>query len=57
MAETFVVLGHNYWGKGDTLDKAKRQFQREGGKLSKGYGILYFDADTTFHGIDGLGRY
>lgn len=56
-AETFVVYGAYYWGKGKTLPEAKKQFQKSGGHLSDGYTVLLFDADTIFDGVDGMGRY
>lgn len=54
---TTVIIGVNYWGKGDDLAEAKKNFRRAGGTLSKGYMILTFDAESTFEGVDGMGRY
>lgn len=52
-----VVYGGHYWGKGKTLEEAKRNFRRFGGRLGYGYAILTFDEHTEFQGFDGLGRY
>lgn len=51
-----VVIGNHYWGKGETLAEAKKQFRREGGRLSLGYTILDFGTDLTFKGVDQMGR-
>lgn len=51
-AGQYVVVGVNYWGRGDSQDEAKTQFQTAGGQLSKGYVVLYFD-QTTSH-FDGV---
>lgn len=55
--ETFLVYAYPYWGKGATLAEAKRKFYEEGGRLSRGYTILVFDADTVLEGVDLMGRY
>lgn len=55
--ETFVVYGQFYWGKGTTLPEAKKNFTAEGGRLSAGYTVLTFDAETKFDGADAMGRY
>lgn len=55
--QTIVVVGNGCWGKGNTLAEAKSQFRREGGRLTLGYGIMTFDQETVFHGIDRYGRY
>lgn len=31
----YVVIAPNYWGKGSTVDEAKRNLRKEGGKLTK----------------------
>lgn len=51
-----VVIGNHYWGVGKTLEKAKAQFRREGGRLSLGYTVLDFGTDLEFTGVDQLGR-
>lgn len=48
----FVVIGQHYWGRGETLDKAKRRFRQEGGELSRGYSILAFPDDSEFVGVN-----
>lgn len=55
--ETIVIIGQFYWGKGSTLDEAKKEFRKQGGSLSRGYVILTFDAETEFGGVDDMGRY
>ena len=51
-----LIIGNHYWGKGETLEKAKAQFRREGGRLSLGYIILDFGDDLEFKGVDQMGR-
>lgn len=55
--KTYVIVGGGYWGKGNTVAEAKKQFRYQGGKLTGGYGIYTFDEQTVFHGIDSFGRY
>ncbi len=54
-----VVIGHGQWGVGKTVEEAKKSFRTSypPGRLSDGYDILTFDADTEFHGVDAKGRY
>lgn len=52
----FVIMGSNRWGKGETLAKAKEQFRWQGAKLSDGYGVFEFGPDSTFDGVDMMGR-
>jgi len=53
--ETYVVIGHNYWGRGATLDEAKQNFTKQGGRLSKGYRVFIFGVDSEFRGVDEMG--
>lgn len=53
---TVLVIGQNYWGHSDTLDKAKAQFELGGGTLSKGYMIVKFTPEQKFTGVDMLGQ-
>jgi hypothetical protein len=53
----FVVYGNRRWGAGATLAEAKANFRAQGGRLSDGYGVLTFDADSEFLGLDVFGRY
>lgn len=55
--ETIVVIGAHYWGKGEDLATAKRNFRQAGGTLKQGYVILTFDAETEFLGINDMGYY
>jgi hypothetical protein len=55
--ETVVIIGGGYWAKGTDLPDAKKNFRKYGGSLSRGYGIVTFDAETEFHGVDDFGRY
>jgi len=63
MADTFegrtavIVAGGGRWGRGVDLAQAKRNFTRFGGRLSGGYEIIEFGEETTFTGVDDLGRY
>jgi hypothetical protein len=52
-----LIMGNRRWGVGATLAEAKRNWQAQGGRLSDGYTIITFDADTEFHGVDQMGRY
>jgi hypothetical protein len=49
----FIVIGHNYWGAGNTLPEAKRQFSKHGGRLSNGYTVV---EGEQLIGVDGAGR-
>ncbi len=51
-----LIMGGNRWGAGADLAAAKKEWQRQGGVLSRGYTVLTFDADTEFHGVDQMGR-
>ena len=50
-----VVIGQGCWGKGPDKKTAKRNFQRQGGRLGGGYAMYVFDHDTLFLGVDGMG--
>lgn len=50
-----VVMGQFYWGRGDTLDEAKRNFKAEGGSLMRGYEIFEFPPETLFMGVNQMG--
>ncbi len=50
-----VILGFQYWGSGETLAQAKSNFRNSGGKLSDGYFIYTFDADSEFLHVDMMG--
>lgn len=52
-----VVIGPWAWGSGDTLAEAKKKFQAQGARLSDGYTVLVFDADTMWLGINDMGTY
>lgn len=51
-----LVIGNHYWGHGEDLKEAKRNFQREGGKLSLGYNIVEFADGVKFDGVNQLGQ-
>lgn len=53
---TVLVLGQWCWGHANDLAAAKKNFQRQGGVLSRGYSVLDFGADLEFAGVDDLGR-
>ncbi len=50
-----IVIGQWIWASGETLAEAKREWQRRGGTLSRGYEVMAFDAETEFHGVDQMG--
>lgn len=54
---TFIVAGGGRWGRGNDLAEAKRNFTRFGGRLTGGYEVIEFGPDTTFTGVDEIGRY
>jgi hypothetical protein len=53
---TIVVIGRNYWGKGDTVPAAKVEFRKQGGLLKHGYTVLKFGEFSEFKGVDDTGR-
>lgn len=48
----FLVIGNHYWGRGNDLATAKKNFREQGGQMSKGYTILEFGPDQEFMGVD-----
>lgn len=50
-----VIVGYHYWGAGDTLDVAKANLRKAGGRLGDGYSVVVFDDQTTFTGVDMAG--
>ena len=52
-----LIGGGNVWGVGKDLAAAKRQFNRNGGRLLDGYEIVVFDQDTSFDGLDSEGGF
>lgn len=52
-----LVTGNRRWGAGDTLAEARKNWQRQGGRISDGYTIVTFDDATEFHGVDQMGGY
>lgn len=54
---TYLVMGQYYWGHGDDLATAKRNFRAQGGVLSNGYAKLEFPQGISFAGVDMMGRY
>lgn len=52
-----LIMGQWRFGVGNDLKTAKANFRRFGGILSNGYTILTFDENTSFEGVDQMGRY
>lgn len=51
----YVIVGDHYWARGATQEEAKSQFRKEGGRLSRGYVLLYFNGTTShFVGVDNV---
>jgi len=50
-----LILGPNYWGKGDTLVEARRNFRGSGGSLNRGYIVYAFPKGLTRLYVDGMG--
>lgn len=53
----FLIMGQWRYGAGLTLDEAKKNFAAHGGYLSKGLTLVEFDAETAYHGVDGMGYF
>lgn len=53
--QTIVIVGNGYWAKGNTLQEAKLNFNRHGGKLRNGYDVATFEPGTEFKGVDRFG--
>ena len=54
----FIVMGPGLFGLGETLDEAKREFRRIGGRLGKNPHIIWDFSQTddiVFSHIDGMG--
>lgn len=56
MTSTYLVIGQQCWGAAETLDEAKANFRKQGGRLNQHHGVYEFDDETTFKGIDQMGR-
>lgn len=52
---TTLLIGQNRWGVGQSKEEAKKNFQGQGGKLSRGYTLVEFDEATRFNGVDTMG--
>jgi hypothetical protein len=52
----FTVIGQFVFGNGRDLAEAKRNFQRQGGALTRGYTALEWPDGLTYVGVDGMGR-
>lgn len=48
-------IGYGKWGKGETVEQARRNFRRMGGSTRHGYTILEFAEADQFKGIDSFG--
>lgn len=55
MVGGFVVMSSHYWGWGATVEEAKAQHRREGGKLNDRYMILELNPEVTFLRITQMG--
>lgn len=55
--ETYLIVGPGYWGEGDTLDEAKLNFRRAGGKLSGKYVLYHFGERSMYGGFTMGGSY
>lgn len=53
----YVVVGPHYWGFGLSIVEARDNFRKHGGTVTPNTGIMIFDEDTEFFGIDQMGRY
>ena len=54
---TFVAMGPNAWGKGDTIPTAVRNCKEHVGSFAKeqGYRIHVLEVTGPFYGVDGMG--
>lgn len=48
-------IGYGKWGKGETVEQARRNFRKMGGSARHGYTILEFAEADQFKGIDAFG--
>jgi hypothetical protein len=46
--ERFIAFGLGYWGTGSTIEKAKKQLRKAGGRLRNGYNIYRFWSEKPF---------
>lgn len=44
-----------YWGSGATVEAAKAEFRKHGGRLGKGYTVIEFGPGSAFVGIGPMG--
>lgn len=56
MVGVTVVVGAGYYGVSNTVEAAKANFRKFGGRLKHGYIVFEFDDQTEFTGIDDFGR-
>ncbi len=54
---TFLVVGPGVWGHADTVAEAKRNYKRQGGKLTPNYVVVEFPVGVSFRGVTGMGGY
>jgi hypothetical protein len=55
--DTYLIVGPGYWGEGDTMDAAKLEFRKAGGKLSGRYVLYHFGERSMYAGFTLGGSY
>lgn len=61
MRTTYIAMSLNYWGRGTTIDEAKKELRKAGGSLTRGTMIVvqvdegdeYADKPLPY--VDGMG--
>lgn len=51
----YLVVSAGYWGYGPTIDEAKTNMRKAGGKLNRKFIVYAFDATTRFYWVGGNG--
>jgi len=54
MTDTFIAMCPHYWGKGETIDKAKRAMKAAGGSLTR-YVVYAMPDGATECRVDDMG--
>lgn len=56
-----LVMGgdgmYGKYGAGPTLEQAKAEFRKVGGRLGLGYSVFRFDPETDYLGVNQMGAY
>lgn len=53
---TFVLMGPRCWAKGAGIDEAKKEYRKQGGKLTEKIYLVAFSPTASFSHIDNFMR-